>query len=276
MIASEVQGNPLQFHLDHLGSPRVITGNGGVRLATHEYFPFGRETAASTQDSEKKKFTGHERDDINLDYMHARYYLPYAGRFLSVDPTWVSADLGKPQSWNRYSYVLNSPMTYTDPDGRCVDVMTCTVEGATLGGLPGALIGASVGLAVVYGLSHVDVDVGDVATIGSNMGGGSGGELAAETMIKNYQRQQAAKLDHSPIQASSEGGGGRTDRKLDKHTRATGQDKVDKLRGELRQLQATPNKTREVKEQVKAKERELKRAVDQQTKSEEHARVKQK
>ncbi len=40
-------------------------------------------------------------------------------RFLSVDP---SMDLKKtirnPQMWNRYSYVVNNPIRYTDPDGR--------------------------------------------------------------------------------------------------------------------------------------------------------------
>lgn len=40
------------------------------------------------------------------------------GRFLSVDPTWDSADLATPQSWNRYSYVMNNPINATDPDGR--------------------------------------------------------------------------------------------------------------------------------------------------------------
>jgi hypothetical protein len=40
------------------------------------------------------------------------------GRFLSVDPTWSSADLGRPQSWNRYSYVTNDPINRFDPDGR--------------------------------------------------------------------------------------------------------------------------------------------------------------
>jgi len=68
--------------------------------------------------AERKKFTGHERDHSGLDYMHARYYRPEWGRFLSVDPTWASADLGKPQSWNRYAYVLNNPVNLTDPDGR--------------------------------------------------------------------------------------------------------------------------------------------------------------
>jgi hypothetical protein len=53
--------------------------------------------------------------------MHARYYKVAWGRFLSVDPTWISADLGKPQSWNRYSYVLNDPVNLTDPDGEAWD-----------------------------------------------------------------------------------------------------------------------------------------------------------
>jgi RHS repeat-associated protein len=63
------------------------------------------------------KFTGHERDDVNLDYMHARYYLPFGGRFLSVDPgrDW---DRHQPQSWNLYAYVRNNPVVASDPDGK--------------------------------------------------------------------------------------------------------------------------------------------------------------
>ncbi|HYI08175.1 MAG TPA: RHS repeat-associated core domain-containing protein [Thermoanaerobaculia bacterium] len=106
------------FHLDHLGTPRLTTGNGGAELARHTYYPFGGELPDAVEDGERRKFTGHERDSASLDYMHARYYQPVMGRFLSVDPTWESADLGKPQSWNRYSYVLANPINATDPDGR--------------------------------------------------------------------------------------------------------------------------------------------------------------
>jgi RHS repeat-associated protein len=115
----------LHFHTDHLGTPRLVTGNGGARVTANNYFPFGRElpsagtSAAGTPPfDDTLKFTGHERDTGTLDYMHARYYAPYLGRFLSVDPTWESADLGKPQSWNRYAYVWNNPVNATDPDGR--------------------------------------------------------------------------------------------------------------------------------------------------------------
>ena len=51
------------------------------------------------------KYTGHERGDGDLDYMHARYYSPAMGCFLSVDPAWESAGLQTPQTWNRYAYV---------------------------------------------------------------------------------------------------------------------------------------------------------------------------
>ena len=65
-------------------------------------------------------FTGHERDSsTGLDYMFARYYGANLGRLLSVDPLPDSADPMTPQSWNRYSYVLNNPMVFIDPTGLC-------------------------------------------------------------------------------------------------------------------------------------------------------------
>ena len=129
LLAAEVPGNTHHFHLDHLGTPRVITGDGGVRISAHTYSPFGREL--TPPGSERMKFTGHERDAVNLDYMHARSYLPWTGRFLSVDPTWESAYLELPQSWNRYSYVMNNPMKYTDPTGMEMKCHTITNEDGT-------------------------------------------------------------------------------------------------------------------------------------------------
>jgi RHS repeat-associated protein len=121
LLAAEVPGpeRTLHFYPDHLGTPRLITGSGGAEISRHTYYPFGRELTSPTQDSERAKFTAHERDDINLDYMHARYYLPYAGRFLSVDPVIdMKKALRRPQMWNRYAYVSNNPLNATDPDGR--------------------------------------------------------------------------------------------------------------------------------------------------------------
>ena len=52
----------------------------------------------------------------STDFMHARYYSPNLGRFLSVDS--VGGEVGSSQSWNRYSYVNNNPLNLIDPDGR--------------------------------------------------------------------------------------------------------------------------------------------------------------
>lgn len=142
------QGGTRHFHLDHLGTPRLITAADGTQYASHDYYPFGREITSPTQEMdehqfdtpEPMKFTGHERDFAGtfqadpLDYMHARYYAPHLGRFLSVDPTWDSADLSEPQAWNRYAYVRNNPLKYTDPDGR-IAVADDILIGAVVGGV---------------------------------------------------------------------------------------------------------------------------------------------
>jgi RHS repeat-associated protein len=116
------------YHVDHLGTPRLITDSAGVQKYAYDYYAFGKDAAFNTGDPEALHFTGHERDYESgtaapntdyLDYMHARYYSSNLGRFLSVDP---SIDLKKtlpnPQMWNRYAYVVNNPLRYTDPDGR--------------------------------------------------------------------------------------------------------------------------------------------------------------
>jgi RHS repeat-associated protein len=121
------------FSVDHLGTPRLITNANHEKLGFHTYYPFGQEWLSAGNDTESRKFTGHERDSDpagagnDVDYMHARYYVPNLGRFLSVDPVQGRPD--SPQSWNRYSYVLNNPINKTDPDGRC------TVDGENHGWL---------------------------------------------------------------------------------------------------------------------------------------------
>jgi RHS repeat-associated protein len=117
------------FHLDHLGTPRLITGNGGAQIAEHHYRPYGPETPSSTWDDEKAKFTGHERDAGTLDYMHARYYDPYMGRFLSVDPKQRRTPLSNPQMWNRYAYALNNPLNFVDLDGEDVTPIRVLMSG---------------------------------------------------------------------------------------------------------------------------------------------------
>ncbi|MGH7488283.1 MAG: RHS repeat domain-containing protein, partial [bacterium] len=104
------------FHLDHLGTARLVTADNGVTLGVHAYYPFGAELnlGQNEQPNELMKFTGHERDVLasdphTLDDMHARYEMGTIGRFLSVDPAQRSMRPAIPQSWNRYTYTINNP-----------------------------------------------------------------------------------------------------------------------------------------------------------------------
>ncbi len=64
------------------------------------------------------KFTAKERDaESGLDYFGARYFSGPQGRFTSPDPLLNSGRPWIPQSWNRYTYVLNNPLQYNDPTG---------------------------------------------------------------------------------------------------------------------------------------------------------------
>ncbi|MBK8812828.1 MAG: RHS repeat-associated core domain-containing protein [Acidobacteria bacterium] len=66
----------------------------------------------------RKGYTGYEKDEESgLDFAQARYYNPKHGRYTSVDPLTASANVKNPQTFNRYSYVLNSPYKFVDPLG---------------------------------------------------------------------------------------------------------------------------------------------------------------
>jgi hypothetical protein len=48
-------------------------------------------------------------------YFNARYYSQTLGRFVSADS--IVPGAGEPQAFNRYAFVLNNPLKYTDPTG---------------------------------------------------------------------------------------------------------------------------------------------------------------
>jgi RHS repeat-associated protein len=97
--------------------------NGNVLEACGSW-PFGEQlTCTPSVDYTETHYADKKRDqESSLDYMGARYYSSTLGRFLSPDPVGIFvADPSNPQSWNLYSYVLNNPLSFVDPDGRdCV------------------------------------------------------------------------------------------------------------------------------------------------------------
>ncbi len=124
--ATNESGNDATIHfaVNHLGTPQVTTNAIGQVNEIAHYWGFGGLAGNTEPGNETQRFTGHERDfhlndneNDDLDYMHARYCSPHLRRFLSVDPAQSSAKPGVPQSWNRYSYALNNPVRFVDPDG---------------------------------------------------------------------------------------------------------------------------------------------------------------
>ncbi len=54
--------------------------------------------------------------EFDLINMNGRVYDPYTALFLSPDPYIQAPDFT--QNYNRYAYVLNNPLRYTDPSGK--------------------------------------------------------------------------------------------------------------------------------------------------------------
>ena len=100
-------------------------GNGvAVGGTISRYLPFGDWRTEPTAGLTDRGYTGHKHNnlggganDLGLIYMNARYYVPSLARFASADT--IVPNPASPQSFNRFSYVLNSPLNYTDPTGHC-------------------------------------------------------------------------------------------------------------------------------------------------------------
>ncbi len=114
---------------DWLGTVRAfVSSTGGTISQTGAHAPFG-ESYAYNQ-GYPRNFTGQQNDSNMANttyYFPDRQYRSSQGRWLSPDPAGLDAvDSGNPQSWNRYAYVGNSPLSSTDPTGRLTIVIPGT------------------------------------------------------------------------------------------------------------------------------------------------------
>src|SRR5271163_4558444 len=102
------------YFADHLGSSRVVWST--VAQDDSDFYPFGGERVISSGTANTYKFTGKERDsESGLDNFGARYDSSSLGRFMSPDP--IGGQKIDPQTLNKYSYVRNNPINFTDPTG---------------------------------------------------------------------------------------------------------------------------------------------------------------
>ena len=101
-----------RMSFDAFGQRRVAIGENAWEAPMPWSITLGDELDATTRHG----YTGHEQvDALGIIHMGGRIYDPKIGRFLQADP-FIQAP-GNSQSLNRYSYVFNNPMAYTDPTG---------------------------------------------------------------------------------------------------------------------------------------------------------------
>ncbi len=136
------QEKAIVYHYDHLGSIVATTLHRTGELATDDTGKPGKfsedawgqrrnpytwsgppQTSGPNASDDggadsvtPRGYTGHEMlDDLGLVHMNGRIYDPLLGRFLSADL--LVQNTGNLQAYNRYSYVMNNPLTLIDPTG---------------------------------------------------------------------------------------------------------------------------------------------------------------
>ncbi|NND65057.1 MAG: hypothetical protein HKM24_03735, partial [Gammaproteobacteria bacterium] len=125
---TSVTENTRYLHHDHLGSVDAITDAEGNVLEQQSFDAFGAKRNADWRvdsgfdlltagtETTRDGFTSHDQiDAVGLVHMGGRMYDPITARFVSADPNIPHA--GDSQSYNRMSYVENSPMSRVDPSG---------------------------------------------------------------------------------------------------------------------------------------------------------------
>jgi RHS repeat-associated protein len=123
------------YHVDHLGTPRVITDEWGSVISRHGFFPFGEEVPgpwpieASTN---THWFTGSDHDtECGSEYLLARSYNHRWARFGQADNIQTNQVIGR-LNVPLYAYAGSSPLMYGDSTGLTVECRVRPVKGGPL------------------------------------------------------------------------------------------------------------------------------------------------
>jgi RHS repeat-associated protein len=109
-------------YADSLQNLMLALDSQGKVTANLLYGPYGELVKAAGAADHRRQYNGKEYDAAtSLHYYGARYLDSLTLRWNSQDPLDYSAangDLGEPQLFNGYTFSLNNPLRYYDPDGR--------------------------------------------------------------------------------------------------------------------------------------------------------------
>lgn len=132
---TESSGSYKFLHKDYLGSILSISDEAGNKVEQRHYDAWGNLThlqvnggAIVTDENQIRDFisnggllidrgyTSHEHfTEVGLIHMNGRLYDPLLRRFLNADEN--TQDMFNTQNYNKYGYVLNNPLMFSDPSG---------------------------------------------------------------------------------------------------------------------------------------------------------------
>ena len=135
-------------YTDHLGSIVAVTNHNASVIEKQSFDAWGQSRNPNTWEPEtgnkqlvtgNRGYTGHEHlTEFGLINMNGRLYDPVLGRMLSPDNYIQAPDFS--QNFNRYSYVVNNPLRYTDPSGEyfLIDDIILGLIGGTINAISNA------------------------------------------------------------------------------------------------------------------------------------------
>jgi len=217
---TETSGSFKFLHKDYLGSILAISDEAGNKLEQRHFDAWGnvthlkignnatitdRNTFKNTEWILDRGYTSHEHlKEVEIIHMNGRLYDPLLRRFLNADEN--IQDPTNTQNYNKYGYVMNNPLMYSDPSGEFIfaffaflpvfwgTVATAAVIGSMVGvgmyiiqaaitgnysinGLTKAMLMGAVTGAISGGLGQVFSASGFWASVGNGAlaGAGSGG-----------------------------------------------------------------------------------------------------
>jgi RHS repeat-associated protein len=107
---------------DHLGSTSVAANYDGSLGARQGYYAWGEKrfpTGVSPLPTTFRYTGQRESASFGMYYYGARWYDPYLNRWTSPDS--IIPDPYYTSDWDRYAYVRNNPLKFSDPTGHSVD-----------------------------------------------------------------------------------------------------------------------------------------------------------
>jgi len=136
-IAMRTNGTLSYLLGDHLGSTSLVTDSAGNKINEQRYKAWGETRYASGSEKTRYQYTGQfsYTSDFGLYFYNARWYDSYLNHFTQPD-TDVPASQGV-QGLDRYAYVSNNPLRYTDPTGHAAYSET---EAGCSGGGPACIM----------------------------------------------------------------------------------------------------------------------------------------